>query len=251
MNMKDRIPRSSRGGWLIRTVLFVALLGIIFAAAWVVLLPGITVSTIQARTGFLVKVDQLSVNPLSGKVNIEGAVMENPLGWPTAEFITLRRFSVDADLLPLLSHRFVADEVIVDVDKLVLVRNQDGVLNVDAFRNGLAKAKGDASKADSAKTEFLIHHLVLKFDHLTMADYSGKKPLIKEYNLKLSQEMREVDSVAKLASPFVGSMLTAQGGLADMNAGVLGTPLNSLQQVGKKTGESLKKLFQSLEKKKP
>lgn len=254
--MNDPIPHSARGGWLIRTVLIVALLGIIFAAAWVVLLPGITVSTIQARTGFVVKVDQLSVNPFGGKVNIEGAVMENPVGWPTAEFITLRRFKVDAELLPLLRHKFVAGEIIVDVENLVLVRNQDGVLNVDAFRNGLAQAKGDSAKPDqpktgSAKTEFLIHRLVLKFDRLTMADYSGKKPVIKEYNLKLSQEMREVDSIAKLASPFVGSMLTAQGGLADMSAGVLSAPLNSLQQAGKKTGDSLKKLFQSLEKKKP
>ena len=150
----------------------------------------------------------------------------------------------------------MADDVIVDVEKLSLVRNQDGVLNADAFRDGLTKAKGeiaqpDQSKVDNAKTEFLIHHLHLKFDHLTMADYSGKKPLIKDYNLNISQDMKEVDSVAKLASPFVGSMLTAQGGLADMSAGVLGAPLNALQQAGKKTGESLKKLFQSLEKKKP
>ena len=85
-------PHSIRGGWLIRTVFFIAALGVIFAAAWVVLLPGIMVSSIQARTGFVVKVEQLSVNPFSGKVNIEGAVVENPIGWPTHEFITLRRF---------------------------------------------------------------------------------------------------------------------------------------------------------------
>ena len=253
---RELIPHSTRGGWLIRTVFFIAVLGVIFAAGWVVLLPGITVSTIQARTGFVVKVEQLSVNPFSGKVNIEGAVVENPIGWPTHEFITLRRFKVEADLLPLLSHKFVADDVSVDVEKLSLVRNQDGVLNADAFRDGLTKGKGetakpDQAKGDNAKTEFLIHHLMLKFDHLTMADYSGKKPLVKDYNLKISQELREVDSVAKLANPFVGSMLTAQGGLADMSAGVLGAPLNALQQAGKKTGESLKKLFQSLEKKKP
>jgi hypothetical protein len=255
-DMQHPIPCSRRGGWLIRSVLFVAAFGLIVSAAWIVLLPGITVSTIRARTGFVMKVERLSVNPFTGRVHIEGAVVENPLGWPTHEFITLRRFKVEADLLPLLSHKFVADEVIIDVEKLSLVRNHDGLLNADEFRNGWAKgnggtAKPDQPKTDSPKNEFLIHHLVLKFDHLTMADYSGQKALVKDYDLKISREMREVDSVAKLASPFVGSMLTAQGGLADMGVGILGAPLSSLQQAGKKTGDSLKKLFQSLEKKKP
>lgn len=251
--MNAPIPDSARGGWLIRSVLFIAVLGVILAAGWTVLLPGITVSTIQARTGFVVKVDQLSVNPFSGKVNIEGAVVENPIGWSTHEFITLRRFKVDAELLPLLNHRFVADEVIVDVEKLSLVRNQDGRLNSDVFRHGLSKpeAGSDEPKPTSQKTEFLIRHLVLKFDQLVMADYSGKKPLIKEYDLKISREMWAVDSVTKLASPFVGSMLNAQGELLDLRPGAVGETLNSLQQAGKKTGDSLKKLFQSLEKKKP
>jgi len=254
--MNDPMPNSFRGGWLIRGVLIVAVLGVILAAAWIVLLPGIVVSTIQARTGFVVKVEQMSVNPFIGKVNIEGAVVENPIGWPTHEFITLRHFKVAADLLPLLRHRFVADEMTVDVESFFLVRNQDGVLNTEAFRKGLAKAKGDTSKSEqpkeeSQKTEFLIHHLSLKFDRLVMADYSGRKPSIKEYNLKISQEMREVDSVTKLIIPFNGVVLDAIGKMFDFVPVSVGGTLNSLEQAGKKTGESLKKLFQSLEKKKP
>ncbi len=251
--MNDPIPASSRGGWLIRSVLVIAVLGVILAAAWTVLLPGITVSTIQARTGFVVKVDQLKVNPFTGQVNIEAAVLENPIGWPTHEFITVRRLKVDAELLPLLSHRFVANEVIVDVEKLSLVRNHEGLLNSEAFRKGLAQAKADSSEPQPAgpKTEFLIHRLILKFDRLVMADYSGKKPVIKEYDLNISRDMREVDSVTKLVSPFVGVVLSTSGGLLDASPGALGETINALQQTGKKTGESLKKFFQSLEKKKP
>jgi uncharacterized protein involved in outer membrane biogenesis len=250
--MNNPIPASARGGWLIRSVLIVAVLGVILAAAWTVLLPGIVVSTIQARTGFVLKVDQLSVNPFIGKVNIEGAVVENPLGWPTHEFITLRHFKVDADLLPLMSHRLVADELILDVEKLSIVRNKEGVSNTDAFRKGFAKAEAkNQPKTESEKTGFLIRHLVLKFDRLVLADYSGNKPAIKEYDLKISRDMRDVDSVTKLVSPFVGMVLGAPGNLLDTGTGSFGETLNSLQQTGKKTGESLKKFFQSLEKKKP
>ena len=252
--MTDKIPSSLRGGWLMRTILVVVVLGVILVAGWIVLLPGIIVSTIQARTGFIVKVERLSINPVFGHVEIGGAVVENPVGWPTHEFFTLRRFKVDAELRPLLSHRFVTDELIVDVERLSIVRNQDGVLNTEAFRNGITaatKTKSDQPKGESQKTEFLIRHLVLKFDHLTIADYSGKKPLIKDYDLQLERELYGVDSVAKLINPFVGVALNATRGLFDATSGNLDQTLNSLQQAGKKTGESLKKFFQSLEKKKP
>lgn len=251
--MNAPIPSSCRGGWLIRAVMGIALLGVLVAAAWTVLLPGITVSTIQARTGFVVKVDQLTVNPFTGRVNIEAAVLENPIGWPTQEFVTLRRLKVDADLLPFLQHRFVANEVIVDVENLSLVRNKEGQLNVDVFRDGLTKPKSDPSESNPAgqKTGFLIRHLVLRFDRLVMADYSGKKPAIKEYELKISREMRDVDSVTKLASPFIGSVLLAPGGLLEASPLAVGGTLNALGQTGKKTGETLKKFFQSLEKQKP
>ncbi len=251
--MNDRIPSSARGGCLIRSLLMLAVLGVIFAAAWIVLLPGILVSTIQARTGFVVKIDQLAINPFGGKINIEGAVVENPAGWPTHEFITLRRFKVEAELLPLFSHRLVADEVIVDIAKLSLIRNQAGVLNADAFRNGLTQAKAQPaqSKKTGAKTEFLIRHLVMKFDRLVMADYSGKKPVIKEYDLQLERDMHDVDSVAKLVNPFLGVVLGPTGNLLGVTADSVGGAVNTLQQAGKKTGESVKKFFQSLEKKKP
>src|ERR1039457_1968427 len=121
-----------------------------------------------------------------------------------------------------MSHRFVANEVIVDIEKLSLVRNSDGVLNTDAFRYGLAGAKPN-NKADpglpksvGTRTDFLIRHLVLKFDRMVMADYSGKKPIIKEYDLKLSRDMRDVDSVAKLVTPFLGVALDATGTLRDL-----------------------------------
>ena len=253
--MADRIPVSSRGGCLIRGVLIFAVLAALFVAGWIVLLPGIIVSTIQARTGFVVKIEKLSLNPFGGRVEITGAVVENPVGWPTPDFLTLRHFKIDGELRPLMSHRFVADEIIVDLEKLSIVRNQQGVLNTEAFRNSLAAeakpAPDQPRNEDGAKTGFLLRHLVLKFDHLTVADYSGKKPLIKEYDLQLERELRGVDSVAKLVEPFLGVGVNATRGLYGAAPGNVDQAINTLQQAGRKTGDSLKKFLQSLEKKKP
>jgi hypothetical protein len=152
----------------------------------------------------------------------------------------------------------VADEVVLDLGQVKVVRNQQGALNATTFQNGLKGNSPNAAnqaKANSGKQAFLIKHLVLKFDKLTLADYSGRKPVIKEYNLGINQEMRDVDSVAKLMSPLTGQALNlvneAAGGLLKVDPGLLKDVTGLIQEAGKKTGEKLKGLLDSLDKKKP
>lgn len=253
------IPASRRGGLLFKLLLVLGGLFVLAALAWVVLLPGIAASTIRSKTGFAVKIDKLSVNPFTANVQISGLVLNNPEGWPEAGFVDLRQFKADAELLSLLSNRFVADEVIVDVAQVTLVKNKDGVLNSEAFKDGLV-GKGEAAgkeepKAAGKKQEFLIRHLVLKFDKLVFADYSGRKPAVKNYDLNITRDLTNVDSVTKIISPFTGAALgvvtNAMGGLFKNSPDVLKELTGGLQDAGKKTGETLKSLFQSLEKKKP
>lgn len=258
MKTSPSLPASRRGGLLFKLLLVLGGLFVLAAAAWVVLLPSLAASTIRAKTGFAVKIDRLAVNPFTANVQISGLVLNNPAGWPEAGFVDLRQFKADAELLSLLSNRFVADEVIVDVAQVTLVRNKDGVLNTDAFKQGLvgpAEPGKEQPKGTGKKQEFLIRHLVLKFDKLVYADYSGRKPSVKDYNLNLSRDLTDVDSVTKIISPFTGAALgvvtNALGGLFQNSPDVLKELTGGLQDAGKKTGETLKSLFQSLEKKKP
>ena len=258
-------PLSSRHGGLLGKLLF--FLGIVVvcgAIAWVVLLPSIISTVIHAETGFAVQMEKLSVNPFTASAELRGFVLQNPGGWPAKEFVELRQFTVDAHLFSLLTNRFVADEVVVDVAQVSLVKNQQGALNVDVFRDGLLgrdEAK-EQPKGGGRKREFFIKHLVLKFDKLVSADYSGRKPSVKEYNLNIRRDLTDVDSVAKIISPFAGAALGLvtdavgglfKGGTDSLNAatGTLKGTASSLQDAGKKTGEMLKVLIPPLDKKKP
>lgn len=258
--------RSPRGGLLLKLLLALVILFVVAAIAWAVLLPALVASTIRSKTGFAVKIDALSVNPLTAKVNVRGLVLQNPADWPEAAFVELRDFRADADLFPLLGGRLLADEVTVDVARVTLVRNKQGVLNAVAFKEGLAgpKPPGPAPKPGepAPKTEFLIRRLNLKFDQLVYADHSGRAPAVRTYDLGISREMQNVDSVAQLVSPFSGAALAvvsdALGGMFKGAAGLLqnaGALLKDggglLKDGGKKAGETLKGLMQQLEKKKP
>ena len=255
----NRAGKSRGRAWLKLLVVF-ALVFSLVAVLWVVLLPSFAVTMIRSRTGFAVKVDKLSVNPFTGRVAIAGLVVKNPAGWPVDDFVELREFRADANLFSFFSRRIVADEVVVDLAKLTLVKNQQGRYNVAAFQEGFAgKEKAGAPPATaaspSAKQEFLIKHLVLRFDTLVVADLSGRKPLNKEYSLNLARDMRDVDSVTKIISPITGNALglvtDALGGIVKVRPDVLKDATEKIQEAGRKTGEKLKGLLDSLDKTRP
>jgi hypothetical protein len=242
-----------------KLVKFAFVLGMLLALGsvlWIVLLPTIAAATIRSRTGFAVQVEQLSVNPFTGDARLSGLVLKNPAGWPEAAFVDLRKFSADVELLSLLGSKYIADEVVVDLAQLTLVRNKDGVLNALAFKAGLTGETAVQPAPGGGKSpQFLIRHLVLKFDKLVYADHSGRRPAIKEYNLNLSRDLTDVDSLTKVISPFTGAALgvmsDAFGRLFKVQPDLLQESVNALQESGKNTGETLKSIFQSLEKKKP
>ena len=236
------------------------LLGVLVALGsilWVVLLPIAVASTVRSRTGFAVQVDKLSVNPFTANVAIRGLVLKNPAGWPAAEFVDLREFRAEANLFSLLGRRFIANEIVVDVARLTLVVNQQGVINAVAFKEGLAgkETSGAAKPAARSRREFLIRHLVLRIDKLVYADHSGRRPAVKEYNLNLSRDMRDVDSVTKIISPFTGTVLglvtNTISGMFKSRPDLLNELAAPLQEAGRMTGERLKGLLDSLDKRRP
>jgi len=242
---------------LVKLLLFLGVLAVLGSILWVVLLPTVVASTVRSRTGFAVQVDKLSVNPFTANATIRGLVLKNPEGWPVAEFVDLREFRADVDLLSLLGSRFIANEIVVDIAQLTFVVNEQGTMNAVAFKEGLSGtgAAGGAKPAAKPKREFLIRHLVLRFDKLVYADHSGRKPSIKEYILNLRRDMKEVDSVTKIISPFTGTALglvtNTLSGMFKGRPDLLKELASPWQDAGKKTGEKLKGLLDSLDKRRP
>jgi hypothetical protein len=264
MTLSGASKATRRGGLIFKLLLAIALLGSVGAIAWLVLLPSLVVSTVRARTGFSLKVDELSVNPLTATVHVSGLVVRNPEGWPETAFVDLRRLDAEGSLFSLLADRFEADRVVLDVAQVTLVRNRDGVLNATLFKDGLAGAQptDGSAPAPSRRRGFFIKHLVLKFDRLVYADYSGRQPAVKTYEVALRRDLTDVDSLTKVISPFTGSALQLVSGtlghlfqgrddLLQAAPAAITDAVGNLQDAGRKTGEGLKSLIQSLEKKKP
>lgn len=260
MNIIDLRQAPQKASVLGKLLLVMAIVFVLGAIAWVLLLPRVVAAQIHSQTGFNVTVDHLSVNPFTANVEIDGLILKNPAGWPVDNFLELRQFKADGSLSSFFSNRIVANEVILDVARCTVVRDKKGEINAAVFSNALtgkstAPAANTAQPKPAAKTkEFLIKHMVLKFDTLVYADYSGEKPATKEYDLKLNSELHDVDSVAKIVKPItsasIGVLADALNGAINGRTNLLKDATGAIENAGKKAGEKLKGLLDSLDKKK-
>lgn len=249
---------SRRGGVFTTLLLFLAIIFAFCVLVWILLLPTAVTKYVSSRTGFDVKVESLSVNPLTAKVVVRGLVIENPPDFPSKEFVRLREFKADADLGSLFGDKLIVDEAVVDVAQVALVKNKQGQSNAVLFNERLQGPKTEASAEVSSekKKEFLIRRLDLRFDTLLIVDGTGSQPTTRRIDVDFKHSYTDVTSPVQIAMPIVGRVTALGGAIGDF-AGKLGPEAldaakkagEVLKDAGKKAGETLKDIFQSIKDK--
>ena len=250
--------RARRGGIVLRLVIFLAALFALAALAWMLFLPEFVTRQIRARTGFDATVASLSCNPVAGRLTIRGLVLTNPPGYSTTDFVQLREFRAEGDLLSLFSERVVLDELVIDVRRLALVRRADGLPNAELFEENLGlipraapgtratlgqSTSRNAAPAPPAR-KFLIRKLALRFDQLLVADDSPTKPELHEYKLALDQHYENVTDLKQLLVPDVLRRVAGENlgpALGRLVPGDFGRALGDTAHDAAKSGEALLK----------
>jgi hypothetical protein len=261
IQIKCRRTGGEGGGVFAKVLAALAVLCILAIGAWIMFLPRLVVAVVESRTGFRATVEKMAVNPFAGSVEIRGLTLQNPDGWPAEGFVELRELRANAKVMALLRGRFEADEVVVDIARVTLVRGEQGELNAVAFKNSAAGAeavpdkKAAPPKDADESSGFHIARLTMRFDQLVYADFSGRRPSEKRYDLRIDREMRDVDTVAELLSPFSGAaasvLLDAIPGVSGEKQDLLKSAAEALKESGNKAGEVVKGMLNSLEKLKP
>ena len=245
------------GGVFFKLLFFLAVLGAVAALAWMLLLPEYVTREIQSRTGFDATVTSLSCNPISGRLTIRGLVLTNPPSFVTGDFLQLREFRASGDVWSLWSDRVSLDELTLDVRKIALVRRADGRSNADVFAQNLGFApapapsaatlpppKSPAAPASPPAKKFLIRRLTLRVDQLVLADYSGAKTEVKEFNLAVDQHYENVTEPKQILVPEVLRKVAAENLgplLGRLVPGDLGRTLGDTARDAAKSGEALLK----------
>lgn len=211
-----------RGGILAGLLLFLAAGLALAALAWMLLLPVVVTTRIRSRTGFDASFSSLMVNPFSGRVVAKGFVLANPPTFPRREFLQVREFEIDGDLLTLFSDKPVVRRLRLDIALVALVKRSDGRTNTQVFQHYLAgtpaisgypratdpvapppppAAYAGAPPVPAQRHPFLIRELQIKVDRFLISDHTGRDPVVHDYALQLDRTFANVTDAQQLLLP--------------------------------------------------
>ena len=171
---------NQRGGALSQIVVFLLCSGAMLTLGWMVLLPGLFTTVIQNRTGFPAKIDYFYVNPFTSEVRMRGLAIMNPAGFAATDCLEVHLFTAKADLFSLLGGAPVIDMSSVDVSRVTVVTNANGVTNLDLITRSLLSNAGTksnsgatalaAARPPSSPFQFLVRKLDIRLYEVILKD---------------------------------------------------------------------------------
>jgi hypothetical protein len=172
-----------------------------------------TQNYITKKTNYGVTLQSLHTDLKHGIVEIHGLNLTNPDEFLESRFIRFNEIKLHINLFSLLSNTVIFDEIVLDIDELVGVRNAQGKTNIQAFSNALKKSyqgnnqsvSATKKKANSSK-DFLIHRLFFRLGELTVADFKEDKEAITSHHVGVARVFNNVNNYSQILIPLVSDL---------------------------------------------
>ena len=244
---------------MLKTLMCFACVAAMLALGWMLLLPGLLTSVLEKRTGFIARVDSIYANPFKGEINLNGLVIVNPTGFSHTAFIDLRQFSAKADFLSLFGNRPVIDMSTIDMARLTVVTNEQGVNNVDLISRRLTwladkKTKAKTPPPENSPLKFLIRHLDVSLGEVVVANDGGTAPTSTTTQLNFHRAYANITSAGKFLAETEPALAASGTTIAKLIPGDAGRALGeetlralprqtyAFRKAGEKDAGSLEKL---------
>jgi hypothetical protein len=266
MKRVRRTFRGCNGGVMFTLLVLLVVAGAAMALVWMAFLPQLVAARLEARTGFPTRIEQLRANPFTGRVELEGLVIENPAVFGPRTFVVVNAFATRVNLWSLPRATVVFETMSLDVARVALVTNTDGTNNLDLFKTRLAEGQAVAvvdpevaaapAKTGKPAREFLVKRLELRLGTLELVNLTARRPTQRELVLDHAESLQDVTELRQLLTPaLLLRMSVAGASLENMGPEDLGFTLGlwlrtgggHLEALGRRATDTLKSLFEKLE----
>jgi uncharacterized protein involved in outer membrane biogenesis len=169
-----------------------------------------------------VRIGSTSVRFLSASILIRQLHFLNPKGFPERKMVDISRIYIDFEPAALWKGQAHFEEVKLDLKEIIVIKNRDGRLNVDAVKPREKKASDTKQKKGSG-LRLRIDRLHLSVGRVVYKDYSkGSEPKIEVFDVNMKdREYRNIEDPSALVSLIMFETLTrtAVGRLANLDLG--------------------------------
>ncbi|MFC1510399.1 AsmA family protein [Candidatus Omnitrophota bacterium] len=184
---------------LFKKVLIVLLIVVVVFAFTKNFIIKTAITTIGSSVlGAPVKVKSFSLSFLRQKMRIKGFEIHNPKGFPKGVLIDIEEVGADLDVGALLGGKLHIPLIIVDLNNMIVIKNADGVMNVDALKVAQAPKDEPSKKKVEKKKEgkkskppkLQIDELRLNIGDVIFKDYTkGAEPDVQAFDVGLKDEV--------------------------------------------------------------
>lgn len=196
------------------------------------------------------EIGNLDIGLLSTKLEINNLIISNPDSFEETMMLNMPQILIDYKLLPVLAGKVHLENIAVNLEEFVIVRNSKNEMNIDVFRDMMKSSPGKetepAKKSDkpkkSGKTEFQIDNLSLDLGRVVFKDYSaGGEPSVKTLNLNIHEKYENITNLYALISLITFKAMGSMG-LAEFQNIDVDAYKKSMKSMLGKAKESLKEL---------
>lgn len=177
--------------------------------------------------GTKIKLGHFSLGVFTQKISLKDLALFNPPGFPDEAFLTIPEITVKSNLWALLRGQIHLPLVVVNVHELIVVKNKDKKLNVDALASSVqppAQREGQSSEPPVKKQtpgmpDLKIDLLKLNVDRVIFKDFTkGDSPAVRVYDVGLKNKtIKNVNGVNQLITSII---VQAMGPTAIKGAGI-------------------------------
>lgn len=153
----------------------------IIALARDLLIKTVIEITASNMLGAKTQVRSFSMSLIKQSVRIKGLEIYNPKGFGNSSLLDVKTVFADLDFASLLKGKIRLSKVELSLNKIEVIRNKNGELNVDALKVSQKKESEQKKKTVVKKQGFEIDYLILNVGKLVFKDYGQGKEQISVY----------------------------------------------------------------------
>jgi len=159
--------------------------------------------------GAPVHIEALSFSLLKSTIYMKGFQIDNPAGFPDGILVSIPTIQLMYDRPSLFNRKLHILKAEIDLEEVGLIKNQEGVLNVDSL--AIVKKQRLDSKS-SASMGLQVDLLTLSIGKIVNKDYSqGPEPMVKVHDLNLRKSYKNITSMEQLMVLILAEPVKAAG----------------------------------------
>ena len=212
---------------IFKPILWVVIVVIVLGVAKNGVTQAVLTSAVSGAAHVPARIGSVNLSFISASIRIKNFRLANPAGFSEKQMMDIPQIFIDFDPKALFKGQAHFEEVRLDLKELVVVKNKEGKLNVDAVKPSAKDKKQSEEKAKAASggkpPKLHIDKLVLSIGQVVYKDYSGGgEPQIQSFNIDIKdREYDNIDNPQQIVSLVMFEELTrtSLSALANLDLG--------------------------------